>query len=199
MGQQFKPGLGIARVWSHQDQVCASAETDHSNKHSYMWHDQEKWVACRKYSIFSFQYDLLVHFKYYILIQTPLQSNIRFKRYDQFFEFLNYVKHRNFSPLLAYNSKSILAISDSFRLIVSHLSNNIFTCDGDTSLLSLKCSISLCRIGCVAIHRLPVSGSTKRLSPEFPISILCGEKWESWLYMLFCGPFYEPTYMIYAT
>ena len=92
-----------------------------------MWHDQVKWFTCRKYSILSFQYDLLVHFKSYILIQTTLQYNIRFKRYDQFFEFLNNVKHRSLSPLLAYNSKSILATSDSFPLIMSHILTDLQT------------------------------------------------------------------------
>ena len=70
--------------------------------------------ACRQCSILSFQYDLLVHFKSYILIQTTLQSEIWFQRYEQFFEFLNNVKHQNLSPLVAYNSKSILTTSDSF-------------------------------------------------------------------------------------
>ena len=79
-----------------------------------MWHDQGKWVTCRQYSILSFQYNLLAHIKSYILIHTLLQSDIWFNRYEQFFEFQNIVKHRNMSSVLAYNSKSILATSDSF-------------------------------------------------------------------------------------
>ena len=86
-----------------------------------MWHDQGKWVTCRQCSILSFQYNLLVHLKSYMLIQTPLKSEIWFQRSEQIFEFLNNVKHRNLSPLVAYNSKSILATSDSFPLIVSHM------------------------------------------------------------------------------
>ena len=87
----------------------------------HMWHDQGKWVTCRQYSILSFQYNLLAHIKSYILIHTPLQSDIWSKRYEQFFEFQNNVKQRNMSSVLAYNSKSILATSDSFPLIMSHI------------------------------------------------------------------------------
>ena len=61
--------------------------------HRHMWHDQGKWVTCRQCSILSFQYNLLVHLRSYILIQTPLQSEIWFQRYEQIFEFLNNVKH----------------------------------------------------------------------------------------------------------
>ena len=86
-----------------------------------MWYDQGKWVTCRQCSILSFQYNLLVHLKSYIFIQTPLQSEIWFRRYEQIFKFLNNVKHKNLSPHLAYNSKSILATSDSFPLIMSQI------------------------------------------------------------------------------
>ena len=86
-----------------------------------MWHDQGKWVTCRQYSILSSQYNLLANIKSYIWIHTPLQSDIWFKRYEQFFEFQNNVKHRNMSSVQAYNSKSILATSDSFSLIMSHM------------------------------------------------------------------------------
>ena len=55
------------------------------------------------------------------MIHTPLQSDIWFKRYEQFFEFQNNVKHRNMTSVLGYNSKSILATSDSFLLIMSHI------------------------------------------------------------------------------
>ena len=65
-------------------------------------------------------YNLLVHLKSYILIQTPLLSEIWFQRYEQIYEFLNNVKHKNLSTLLAYNSKSILATSDSFPLVILH-------------------------------------------------------------------------------
>ena len=78
-----------------------------------MWHDQGKWVTCRGFSILSFQYNLLAHIKSYMLIHTPLQSGIWFKRYEQFFEFRNNVKHRNISSFLVCNSESILATSDS--------------------------------------------------------------------------------------
>ena len=70
---------------------------------------------------FEFQYNLLAHIKFYILIHTPLQSDIWFKRYEQFFVFQNNVKHGNMSSVLAYNSKSILATSESFLLIMSHI------------------------------------------------------------------------------
>ena len=50
----------------------------------YMWHVQG--VTCRKFSIFTFHYKSLVHFKCYILIQTASQSNIWLQRYDRFFD-----------------------------------------------------------------------------------------------------------------
>ena len=67
---------------------------------------------------FEFQYNLLAHIKSYILIHTPLQSDIWFKRYEQFFVFQNDVKHRIMSSVLAYNSKLILATSDSWHICV---------------------------------------------------------------------------------
>ena len=67
----------------------------------------------------SFQYDLLIHLKSYILIQNPITIYHWFQRYEKYFEFL---KHWNLSPLFAYNSKSILATTDSFLLIMLHLS-----------------------------------------------------------------------------
>ena len=87
----------------------------------YLWHDQGKWVTCRQFSIFSFQYKSLVHVKCYILIQIPFQSDTWFQRYGQLFNFKNNVKHKNLSPVLAYNSKSIFRTSDSLLLIMSHL------------------------------------------------------------------------------
>ena len=42
-----------------------------------MWHDQEKLVTFRQYSILTFQYNLLANCKSYILIHTPLQSDIQ--------------------------------------------------------------------------------------------------------------------------
>ena len=87
----------------------------------YMWHDQEEWATCRQLSILIFQYKSLVHLKCYILIQIPSQSDIWFQRYEQFFNFKNNVKHKNSSPRLACNSKSIFPTSDSFPLIMSHI------------------------------------------------------------------------------
>ena len=46
-----------------------------------------------QYSILRFQYNLLVHLNSYILIQTSLQSEIWFPRYEEIFEILNNVKH----------------------------------------------------------------------------------------------------------
>ena len=93
-----------------------------------MWHDQGKWVTCRQYPNLSFQYNLFAPIKSYILIHTPLQSDIWCKRYEQFLEFQNNVTHRNMSSVLssAYNSKSILATSDSFPLIMSHIISAAF-------------------------------------------------------------------------
>ena len=42
----------------------------------YMWHDQGKWVACRRFSIFRFLHHFLATQKCYTLMQTPLESDI---------------------------------------------------------------------------------------------------------------------------
>ena len=86
-----------------------------------MWHSQGEWVTCRQFSILIFQYKSLVHLKCYILIQIPSQSDMWFLRYEQFFNFKHNVKHKNLSPLLACNSKSIFPTSDSFPLTMSHI------------------------------------------------------------------------------
>ena len=67
-------------------------------------------------AIFSFDFSnkSLVHLKCYILIQTPSQSDIWLQRYKQFFKLKNNVKHKNLTPLLACNSKSLFPTSDSF-------------------------------------------------------------------------------------
>ena len=44
---------------------------------------------------------------------------------DNSVKFKNNVKHRNLSPLLACNSKSIFPTSDSFPLIMSHIRRRI--------------------------------------------------------------------------
>ena len=103
-----------------------------------MWHDQGEWVTCWQFSILFFQYKSLVHLKCYILIQTPSQLNIWLQRYEQFFKVKNNVKHKNLSPLLACNSKSIYPTSDSFPLIMSQIEG----CHSVmwTALTSISCS-----------------------------------------------------------
>ena len=87
---------------------------------SYMWHDQGKLVTCRQYSIWVFN-------KIYLPISNPTFWSIPISirhlvlKIWQFFEFNTNVKHSNMSSVLAYNSKSILAPTDSFTLIMSHI------------------------------------------------------------------------------
>ena len=52
---------------------------------------------------------------------NPSQWDIWLQRYEYFFKFKNNVKHKNLSPLLACNSKSIFPTSNSFPLIMSHI------------------------------------------------------------------------------
>ena len=80
--------------WPVLDCFCGVLATvPYRQLYNHMWHDQGKWVTCRQCSILSFQYNLLIHLKSYMLIQTPLQSEIWFQRNEQIFEFLNNVKH----------------------------------------------------------------------------------------------------------
>ena len=90
---------------------------------SYMWHDQGKWVTCRQFSIFTFQYKSLVHLKCYILIQTASQLDIWLQRYDRFFAVLKQYNMYISIYLLACNFKSIFPPSDSFPLIMSQVPN----------------------------------------------------------------------------
>ena len=46
-------------------------------------------------SISIFQHSLFVHYKCYLLFQTPLKLDMWLLRYGQFLDFLNDVKHRN--------------------------------------------------------------------------------------------------------
>ena len=67
----------------------------------------------------------------YMLMSNPTfwsipYYNLVLKRHEQFFEFQNNVKHRNMSSDLAYNSKSILATSDSVPLIMSHMAEHFY-------------------------------------------------------------------------
>ena len=55
-----------------------------------MWHDQGNE------SILSFNI-IIAYIKSYILIHTPFESDIWFKRYEQFSEYQNSVKHICFS------------------------------------------------------------------------------------------------------
>ena len=73
-----------------------------------------EWVACWQYSIFIFQFKLFVHLKGYILIQTHLNRTSGCRYVNNSYKFLNNEKHKNLSPLSAYNSKSIFPTSDSF-------------------------------------------------------------------------------------
>ena len=92
-----------------------------------MLHDQGEWVTCWQYSILIFLYKSLVQWKCYILIQIQSKLDIWLQRYEQFFEVQNNTKHKNLSPLLACNSKSIFPTSDSFPLIMSHIRFHIFS------------------------------------------------------------------------
>ena len=49
-----------------------------------MWHDQGKWVTCRKISISIFLHHFLRSSKFFILMQTPLQVDVWLQSYEEF-------------------------------------------------------------------------------------------------------------------
>ena len=120
--------------WKHFDSYSTAKKinkyefttrgTDTLRNEMHLWHNQGVWVTCRQFSILIFQYKSIVHFEYYIWIQILSQSDIWFRRYEQFFNFKNNVKHKNLSLLSACNSKSIFPTSDSLPLIMPHLIPN---------------------------------------------------------------------------
>ena len=91
-----------------------------------MWHDQEKWVTCQRFSILSFLHHFLATWKCYILMQTTLWLDIWLQSYEQFIKAENNIKQKNLNTFLADISKTIFPTSDSFPLIMLH--NLIFRC-----------------------------------------------------------------------
>ena len=86
-----------------------------------MWHDQGKWVTCRKCPIPVFLGHFLITPKCFILIQTLLQLDIWLQSYEELVNAKNNIKQRNLTTVFANISKSISPTSDSCLLIVSHM------------------------------------------------------------------------------
>ncbi len=87
----------------------------------HMWGNQAKWVWTCRYHIFSFLVGLILHLKSYILLKTPLKSDIPFQSYDPLKACQNNRKQKHLFPLFGSISRSIFANSDSFCLIIPHI------------------------------------------------------------------------------
>ncbi len=83
-----------------------------------MWGDQAKCVWTRRNHIFSFLCDVVFHSKSFILLKTPLKSEIPFQSYDLLKGCQDNRKHKHLFPLFDSISKSIFANSNSFCLII---------------------------------------------------------------------------------
>ena len=81
-----------------------------------MWHDQGKWVACRKMSIPCFVRYFLITSQCFILMQTPFKLDIWLQSYAGFDTAKNKRKQRHLNPVFANISKTISPISDLFPL-----------------------------------------------------------------------------------
>ena len=74
-----------------------------------------------KKSISIFLYHCLPTSKCLILMQTPLQLDIRLQSYEESDNSKNNMKQRNLNPVLANISKTTSPTSDSFLVIMSHM------------------------------------------------------------------------------
>ena len=75
-----------------------------------------------KISISIFLHHFLKISKCFILMQTPLQLDIWLQSYEGFDNAKNKMKQRNLNTVFANISKTISPTSDSFLLIMSHMS-----------------------------------------------------------------------------
>ena len=92
----------------------------HHRSIDYVWHDQGKWVTCRKLQLL-FSYTTFS--KFFITIHYNWMSG---KSYDTFINAKNNIKQRNLNTTFFANiSKTISPTSDSFPLIMSHISKTI--------------------------------------------------------------------------
>ena len=77
-----------------------------------------------KISISIFLHQCLTTTKCFILMQTPLQLDIWLQSYAKFDNAKNNIKQRNLNLVFCYISKTTSPTSDSFLLIMSHISNS---------------------------------------------------------------------------
>ena len=74
-----------------------------------------------KKSISIFLHHCLTTSKCFILMQTPLQLDIRLQSYEEFDNAKNNIKQKEFEPCFANISRTTSPTSDSFLLIMSHI------------------------------------------------------------------------------
>ena len=86
-----------------------------------MWCDQAKWVWSRKFKFFVFWYFLFRYNLSFNLVKPPWKLSNWFSINSILSDCKNNEKQRKLSALFGYIFKLILASSDSFCLIASHL------------------------------------------------------------------------------
>ena len=86
--------------------------------------DPIKWNESHvgRFSILKLLHHFLKTLTCYMLMQTPLESDILLQSYEQFFNAENNIKLKNVDPFFANFLKTIFVTSDSsFPLIMSHM------------------------------------------------------------------------------
>ena len=86
----------------------------------YLWHDQGKWVTCRKISkIPSLLLYFLITSKYFMLMQTPSQLDTWLQSYEEFVHAKNNINKRIWTLFLPISQQQYLRHP---TLIMSHFS-----------------------------------------------------------------------------
>ena len=85
------------------------------------------WYVTRSREMSHFPISIFLHHflrtsKCFILMQTPLQLDIWLRSYERFDNAKNNIKQRNLNTVFANISKTTSPTSDSFLLIMSHIS-----------------------------------------------------------------------------
>ena len=87
--------------------------------HNVTWSREMSHLS--KISIPIFLYQFFITLKCFILMHTPSQLDIWLQSYEEFVDTKNNINQKNLNTVFAHFSESIFPTSDSFLLIMSHM------------------------------------------------------------------------------